>query len=175
MRCRGRSAILALVVAVGAACTAGTAGASGTQLRAPDARNATYRIGTDLLSVSNGKLERDAAPGSASKIVTTVTDVQATGDVDADGRPDTVVVLVDQPGGSGSFYYLAVLLNPTSGATTVPAVLLGDRITVNGLKVDAKTIVVDMLDRAAGQPMTSSPGVSVTKRFALDAGGLKPQ
>ena len=164
-------------LAFAAACGTTTGAGSGTSpaVQPPDPRNATYRIEKDLLTLTNGKLEREAAPGSATKIVTTVSDVQTTGDVDGDGRPDTVVILVNQPGGSGTFYYVAVLLNAASGVTATPAVLLGDRITVNSVKLDARTIVVDMLDRAAGQPMTASPSVSVAKRFGVDAGALKPQ
>ena len=168
-------ASLALLVAVGVRCASGTAGSDGTTLQPPDPRNATYRIDTSFLTLTNGKLEREAAPGSATKIVTTVADVQTTGDVDGDGRPDTVVILVNRPGGSGTFYYVAVLLNAASGVTATPALLLGDRITVNAVKLDAKTIVVDMLDRAPGQPMTSSPSASVTKRFAVVGGELKAQ
>jgi hypothetical protein len=49
---------------------------------------------------------------------------------------DTVVILVNQPGGSGTFYYLAALLNTTAGLTVTPAVLLGDRIKVNAVRLD---------------------------------------
>jgi hypothetical protein len=99
-------------------------------------------------------------------------DPRTSGDVDGDGRPDTVVVLVYQPGGSGTFFYLAALLNPTSGGTTTPAVLLGDRIKVTGLRLEGRAIVVDLLDRSAGQPLSVSPTVSATKRFVVDRGAL---
>ena len=53
-----------------------------------------------------------------------------------------------------------------------PAVLLGDRVRVNGLRLDGGTLIVDVLDHAAGQPLSSAPDVAVTKRFAVSAGAL---
>lgn len=171
------SVALATVSLFAVACgtSTGAGSGSGATVQAPDPRNATYRIDKDVLTITNGKLEREAAPGSATKIVTTVTDTQATGDLDGDGRPDTAVVLVNQPGGTGSFYYLAVLLNGSSGVSATPATLLGDRIAVTSLRLDGKTLVVDLLDHASGQPMAASPTVAVTKRFVVDAGALKAQ
>ena len=169
------AAILVLSVACAPAGTAGSAGASGSTAAAPDPANATFKIGGDNVTLANGRAERDAAPGSATKTVTTLTDKRASGDVDGDGRPDTIVVLIHQPGGTGSFYYLAALLNTPSGTTVTPAVLLGDRVVVNAVRLDARTVVVDMLDRPAGQPLTASPTVTATKRFVVDRGTLAAQ
>ena len=166
---------LALALLGSAACGSTGAASGGTPVPAPDARNATYRIEKDIVTLANGRLERDGAPGSASKIVTTLVDPQTTGDVDGDGRIDTIAILVNQPGGSGSFYYLAALLNTASGVSATPAIALGDRIAVTGLRVDGKTIVVELLDHASGQPMAASPTVAVTKRFVVDGGALKAQ
>jgi hypothetical protein len=53
--------------------------------------------------------------------------------------------------------------------------MLGDRIKISTLRIDGKTIVVDLLDHASGQPLTASPSVAVTKRFVVDGGTLKAQ
>jgi hypothetical protein len=166
---------LSLFVVVGCAPT-GTAASGGTSpVSAPDPSNATFTIERDTVTLVNGRAEREAAPGSATKVTATLDDQRATGDVDGDGRPDTVVVLVYQPGGSGTFYYVAALLNVTGRVTAMPAVLLGDRIKITGVKLDGRTIVVDLLDRTAGQPSTSSPSVASTKRFVVDHGALVAQ
>jgi hypothetical protein len=123
----------------------------------------------------NGRAEREAAPGSATKVTTTLAGQRVSGDVDGDGRPDTVVVLMYQPGGSATFFYVAALLNAAGGVTTTPAVVLGDRIKVTGVKLDGRTIVIDILDRTAGQPLTESPSVASTKRFVVDRGALVAQ
>ena len=169
----GMTRVMILALAIAVACTPiGTAG-SGGATSAPDPSNATYTIEKTAVTLANGRAEKQAAPGSTSKVVTALTDRRVTGDVDGDGRPDTVVVLTQQPGGSGTFYYVAAVLNRASGVTATPAVLLGDRIAVNSVRLDGNTIVVELLDRASGQPFTTSPSVSVSKRFAMDGGDLK--
>jgi len=168
--------ILAVALVVAVACQpTGTAAAVTSPVSPPDPSNATFKIERDTVALVNGRAEREAAPGSATKVITTLADPRVSGDVDGDGRPETVVVLIYQPGGSGVFFYLAALLNGTGGVTTTPAVLLGDRIKVTGVRLDGRTIVVDMLDRAAGQPLSESPSVTSTKRFVVDRGALIAQ
>jgi len=163
---------VALVVAAGCAPTGTAASGVGSSVSPPDPSNATFKIEGDTIALVNGRAEREAAPGSAIKVTTTLADPRVSGDVDGDGRPDTVVVLIYQPGGSGTFFYIAALLNATGGVTTTPAVLFGDRIKVTGVKLDGRTIVVAVLDRTAGQPFSESPSVAATKRFVVDGGAL---
>ena len=169
--------VLLLTVALVAACAPTGTAASGvtSSVVPPDPSNATFKIERDTVALVNGRAEREAAPGSATKVTTTLADPRASGDVDGDGRPDTVVVLIYQPGSSGTFSYVAVLLNAAGGVTTAPAVLLGDRIKITGVKLDGRTIVVDALDRTAGQPLSESPSVASTKRFVVDRGALVTQ
>jgi len=169
--------LLTVALVVVAACVpTGTATSGVTaSIVPPDPSNATFKIEHDTVTLVNGRAEREAAPGSATKVTTTLADPRVSGDVDGDGRPDTVVVLIYQPGGSGTFFYVAALLNVTGGVTTTPAVLLGDRIKVTGVKLDGRTIVVDALDRTAGQPLSQSPSVASTKRFVVDHGALVAQ
>src|SRR5204862_7538809 len=140
-----------------------------------DPANATFKIERGMVALVNGGAGREVAPGSATKVATTRADPRVSGDVDGGGRPDTVVVLIYQPGGSGTFFYVAALLDGTGGVTTAPAVLLGDRIKITGVKLDGRTIVVDALDRTAGQPLSESPSVASTKRFVVDRGALVTQ
>ena len=167
---------LILALAATAACapvgTAASGGAGAPNAAAPDPASATYKIDKDTVTLANGRAEGEAAPGSASKVVTTLTDKRTTGDVDGDGRADAIVVLTYQPGGSGSFSYLAVLLNGANGVTTTPATLLGDRVAVTGVRLDGATIVVEFMDHASGQPLASSPSVPTTKRYAVAQGAL---
>jgi len=163
--------------ALAVACQPSSTAASGATPTGgpPDARSATFVIEKRSVTLVNGRAEKEAAPGSATKVVTTLGVQRTTADVDGDGRPDTVAILIQQPGGSGTFYYVAVLLNPFGGVIATPAVLLGDRITVTGVRIDGRTVLVDILDRAADQPLTASPSVPSTKRFTVDHGALLPQ
>jgi len=166
--------LLAIVLIAGSCAPAGSAGSPGASPApsAPDPANATFVIERDRVALLGGRAEREAAPGSATKIVTTLGEQRATGDIDGDARPDSVVLLVNQPGGSGTFFYLAVLLNTASGASATPAILLGDRIKPTALRIDGSTIVVEFLDRPQGQPLTASPTVPTTRRFAVQAATL---
>jgi hypothetical protein len=169
--------LLAVALVVVAACApTGTASSGLTSPAAPpEPSNATFTIERDTVALVNGRAEREAAPGSATKVTTTLGDPRVTGDVDGDGRPDTVVVLIHQPGGSGTLFYVAVLLNAIGGVTTTPAVMLGDRVKVTGVKLDGRRIVVDVLDRTDGQPLSESPSIALTKRFVVARGALVVQ
>jgi len=169
--------ILAVAVVVAVACepTGTAASRAASSVSPPDPANATFKIERDTVALTNGHAEREAAPGSVTKVTTTLGDPRASGDVDGDGRADAVVILVYQPGGSGTFYYVAALLNLTSGVTATPAILLGDRIKVTGVKLDGRAIVVDLLERSSNQPLSESPSFASTKRFVIDRGALIPQ
>ena len=155
---------LALVLAL-AACGAPT--------QPPDAANATYQIDKTAVIVANGRAEVPVAPGSAAKAITTLTG-KAVGDLDGDGRDDVAAVLVHEPGGSGSFTYVAVVLNPTSGAKATNALLIGDRVAGQAVRLEGKTVVIDYLDRRAGEAFTVAPSVPTTKRFVIRDGVLVP-
>jgi len=147
--------------------------ACGTAAPPPDAANTSYVIEKTSVTLANGRAEAPVAPGSAAKAVTTLTQ-KAVGDIDGDGRDDVAVVLVHEPGGSGSFTYVAVVLNATIGAKATNTVLIGDRVSGQAVKLDGKTLVIDYLDRRAGEAFTVAPSVPTTKRFVVKDGVLVP-
>lgn len=147
--------------------------ACSTPVAAPDAANSTFQIEKTSVALVNGRAEAPTAPGSAAKAVTTLL-VKAVGDVDGDGRDDAPVILVHEPGGSGSFSYVAVVLNPSTGAKSTNAVLIGDRVSGQAVKLDGKTVVVTYLDRRAGEAFSVAPSVPATKRFVIKDGALVP-
>jgi hypothetical protein len=142
---------------------------------AADPSVATFTIDGHPVTLVAGRSEQPAAPGSATKIVTSLGPQHAEGDVDGDGRPDSAVALVYQPGGSGTFTYVALLLNTAAGPTGTNGVLIGDRITLSALRIDGRTIVVEYLERRPGEPFATSPSIATTKRLALSAGTLAAQ
>ena len=147
--------------------------ACGTAAPPPDAANASYQIDKTSVALVNGRAEAPTAPGSAAKAVTTLL-VKAVGDVDGDGRLDAAVLLVNEPGGSGSFTYVAVVLNAPTGAKATNTVLIGDRVAGQAVKLDGATIVVTYLDRRAGEAFSVAPSVVTTKRFVVKNGALVP-
>src|SRR5436305_6900328 len=147
--------------------------ACGTPVAAPDAANMSFQIEKASVTLANGRAETPTAPGSAAKAVTTLSQ-KAVGELDGDGRDDVAVLLIHEPGGSGSFAYVAVALNASTGAKATNSVLIGDRVTGQAVHLDGKTVVVDYLDRRAGEAFTVAPSVPTTKRFVIRDGALVP-
>ena len=91
----------------------------------------------------------------------------AVGDVDGDGDTDAVLFLVQDPGGSGTFYYVAAAYKIDGGYLGGTAVLIGDRITPHRLDVVRGVVVVDYLERAPGEPMAAEPTLARTRYLML--------
>jgi hypothetical protein len=122
-----------------------------------DPRNATYRIDGVEYTLVDGQSAVQAAPGFSMKIRTLIVGDPVQGDVDGDGGMDFAVALVHQPGGSGTFYYAAVLSAEGDHQRAVNAILLGDRIRIESLTLRNSYLRVDFLDRAAGDAMAKEP------------------
>jgi hypothetical protein len=136
-----------------------------------DPANARYRIGNTVYTLVNGRSDVEAAPGSASRVVTQLTDRRSFGNIDG-GTADAAVVLTYSGGGSGTFSYLAVQTGGTSGAGVGPTVLLGDRVTATGVQVAQGRVVVTYLTRRPAEAMALPPTLPVTKVYTLTDGVL---
>jgi len=137
--------------------------------------NAEYPMdwtSTGKAGLKNGRFEETAAPGSAMKTVILLGGERAFGDLDGDGMEDAAVTLTVDPGGSGTFIYLAAVLNENGTARPVASVFLGDRISVESLSVRSGKIAVTTLTRRPGEPMAARPTVEVERMFALRDGEL---
>lgn len=138
----------------------------------PDVANATYTIDHRSVTLSNELYEEPAAPGSAAKATTRLLNARAFGDLNGDDRQDAVVILTHSPGGSGTFYYVAGVLGSSKGGTATPAVLLGDRISIEAVGIASARITVRLLERNQGEPFAAAPTVRVTRIFEVKAGAL---
>jgi hypothetical protein len=138
-----------------------------TQSSISSPKDATYLVEGQPVTLSNGVSEAEAAPGSASKIVTTYFGNEAVGDLNGDGLPDTAFILTQTSGGSGTFYYAAVALKTSAAYEGTNAVLLGDRISPQTTEIRDGKLIVNYADRKPGEPMTASPSVGVSKYFTV--------
>ena len=129
--------------------------------------NATYVIEGQSVTLVNGKAEVDVAPGSATKIATTVFGGPVRGDLNGDGKEDMALMLVQNPGGSGTFYYVATAIND-DGVKGTNAILLGDRIAPQNISIKNGQIMANYADRNPREPMTMRPSLGVTKYMAFD-------
>jgi hypothetical protein len=117
--------------------------------------------------LTDGLFEEPAAPGSASMTRIQLGAIQAFGDINSDGLKDAAVTLTVDPDGSGTFSYLAVVLDQNGTLQALPAVFLGDRIAVQSLSIQPGQVVVELLTRAEGEPMSAEPTVAGTLTFKL--------
>ena len=89
-------------------------------------------------------------------------------DINKDGTDDVAVVLTNDAGGSGTFYYLAIF---TSGSSPVieNTSYLGDRIVVNDITFTNNQFQVKYLDRDSEADMASDPTIEITGIAEMDA------
>jgi hypothetical protein len=146
----------------------GEAAAPEPAVPATDPKNASYTIEGQTVTLVNGEAEVPAAPGSATMVTTTLFGEPTAGDLDGDKVPDAAVMLVQSPGGSGTFYYEAAALNRGGIYAGTNAILLGDRIAPQTTQVSGGVITVNYAERASGEPMTAQPSVGVSKYFQVE-------
>jgi hypothetical protein len=160
-----------VVVQTEAPVTAPTSGVT----QGVDPQNATYLIDGKEVTLVNGVAEQEAAPGSATKIVTRYFGNAVDIDLNSDGLMDSGFLLTQDGGGSGTFYYVAAAINNAGSTQGTNAILLGDRIAPQSTNVDPNNptqFIVNYLDRKASDPMSAQPSVAVSRTFKLDNGTL---
>jgi hypothetical protein len=138
-----------------------------------DPLNATYTIEGRDIPLLNGRREVEATPGSATKIRTWVFDEPVWGDLNGNGAEDAALLLVHDPGGSGTFYYVAAALNTNGAYRGTNGVLLGDRIAPQNVAIRNGAVIANYADRRFEESMTSPPTVGVSKVMTLEAGELQ--
>ena len=141
---------------------------------AEELRNAEYAIETasnGRAPLKDGVYEASVA-GSSTKAVVRLSPVPTFGDLNGDRVEDAAVTLLASPGGSGTFTYVSAVLNDNGAAKPVGSVLIGDRITMQSMRIVDGKIEVTWLDRKPGEPMSTAPATRVSKTFVLQGGKL---
>jgi hypothetical protein len=122
--------------------------------------------------LSDGTYEEQAAPGSATKTKVSLLPKYTCGDLNNDGKKDAAVILVGDGGGSGTFYYVSAVLNKRKNMIPVDSKFLGDRIKINSIKINDGEIVVELMKRSSGEPMSSTPSKKTINKFQLKNNSL---
>ena len=139
-------------------------------------QNATYIIDGQPVTLVNGVAEQEAAPGSASKKVTKYFGNAVELDLNGDGLMDTGLILTQEGGGSGTFFYVAAALQQAGGSYQgTNAIFLGDRIAPQSTNVDPNNpaqFIVNYADRKASEPMSAQPSIGVSRTFKVANGSL---
>ena len=124
-----------------------------------DVKNITYTIDGESFTLVHGVAQKDIAPNSATKNTLAFFGEPVYGDVNNDGIDDAAILLVNNPGGSGTFYYavLAIAIGNTYVATN--AINLGDRIAPQTVEIHDGQVIYNYAERKAGESMTTQPSI----------------
>ena len=138
----------------------------------PSPLNATYLIGGEPFTLINGSVEKEIVPGSAAKNKVSVFGDPAFGDVDGDGDDDAVVILANESGGSGTFYYAAIAVNSGGRYRGTDTVFLGDRIVPRTFYVEDNRAKITYADRAHDEPFSEEPSIERSVHLQFDPESL---
>lgn len=140
----------------------------------PDPKNYAYLInGKKSVLVNGESKEAIVVDGNATSTVLTwyVEDEKGI-DLNGDGWKDVIVILAQNTGGSGTFYYATAFISNVSGYQETNAIFFGDRITAQPTEYKDGTIIVHYLDRKSDEPMVAIPTVETIMRLKLVNGDL---
>jgi heat shock protein HslJ len=118
-----------------------------------------------MAPLTDGEYREQAAPGSATETVVMITEHIAHGQLN--GQDAVAVVLVTDPGGSGTFYDLAVVFEQDGAPVNVATTMLGDRVQIKAVSVVGNEIIVEMVAHGPDDPMCC-PTQDVVQTYALE-------
>ncbi|RNC69339.1 MAG: hypothetical protein ED859_07595 [Desulfuromonadales bacterium] len=124
-----------------------------------DLATATFRTAfaaSGVATLSRGIYRERPVPEAATETIIRLDLPLATGDLNSDGDPDAVVVLISDPGGSGTFYELAAVVNDQGKPRHIASTLLGDRVRVVSLSIHSGVIRATLLTHDPGDPALCS-------------------
>ncbi len=149
-------------------------GTDGGRLSLDQLKNASYDgIYDQPVTLVDGYYEGEPfVEGGASRpTVTFVGDLVAYGDLNGDGVEDAAVLLAESSGGSGTFTYLAAVVNQDGQPVNAGTVLLGDRTQIKSLAIQNGQIVMEIVTQGPDDPMCC-PTLKVRKTYSLQDGQL---
>ena len=139
-------------------------------------KNAAYQgIYAEPVELTDGKYEGEPfVEGGSSRPVVVFIEPYVFGDLDGDGVDDAAVLLVENSGGSGSFFYLAAVLNKDGNPENAATTLLGDRAQVEELAIESGRINVKILTHGPEDPMCC-PSQETVETYTLEGSELVPE
>ncbi len=108
-------------------------GGEGVRAEAHEYKGVTVTIDGKEIPLTDGYAEAEAAPGSASKVITRVQGEPYAMDLNLDGKEDRVFVVTQETGGSGTFFYAAAAVATDDGFVGTDTYFLGDRIEMQSV------------------------------------------
>lgn len=132
-----------------------------------DYKSISYKINGEAINLKNGIAETGIVPGSSSIIITKYFGNEVQTDLNGDGMQDVALLLTQNHGGSGTFYYVVAAIKNGNGYIGTNAIFLGDRISPQSTVFKDGKIVVNYADRRNSEPMTAKPTVGISRYFMV--------
>ena len=130
-------------------------------------------VAEEAVTLIDGRWEGEPfVEGGASRpAVGLVEDFRLTGDLDADGLDESVVLLWTSSGGSGTFDYLAVAAPDMGEPAILGTAALGDRVKIRAGRIVDGRIVLDVI-QAGPEDAACCPTQTATRSWQLGGDGL---
>jgi hypothetical protein len=132
-----------------------------------DPLNFTYVLEDEKVTLTDGVSTQDIVPGSAEKLETTVFEKPAIGDLNKDNKNDSSLLLVQDSGGTGLFFYLVAVVSDVGVVKNTNSIFIGDRIDPVSILIENGKIKLSFIDRGTDEPMTAEPTIKITKYFEV--------
>ena len=132
----------------------------------PDPSSATFTFDEGPITLSSGKGEE---AGNEVELL----GEKASGDLNADNKEDSVVLLASSGGGSGVFVYVAAYVSGPVSYKGTNAVFVGDRISPESLSISNGVVTFNYLDRKPDEPFAAEPTVPASLQFVYRNGSLE--
>jgi heat shock protein HslJ len=94
-----------------------------------------------------------AAGGASRPTVRLLETMIGRGDLDGAPGEEIVALLAENSGGSGERIYLSAFRQQDTALTNLATTLVGDRVRLRRLSVDAGAVVLDVVQTAPGEPL----------------------
>ena len=136
--------------------------------------NATYHgIEDSPVQLSDGRWEgKPYVEGGASRpSVGLVENFVLTGDLDGDGSDESIVLLWQSSGGSGTFDHLAVMAEVGGELRNIATAPLGDRVQVRRAEISYGALYLEVI-QAGEDDAACCPGQLAKRSWVLDPDGL---
>lgn len=130
-------------------------------------------IFAEPVRLTDGRWEGEPfAPGGASRpSLQLIDDFMAAGDLDGDGSQETVVLLAESSGGSGSRVYIAAVDRRAGQPVNVGTALIGDRVQLRTLRLIDDRVELDVVQQGP-EDAACCPTQKATRTWKLESGGL---
>lgn len=139
-----------------------------------DFKEVTFMISGVPVTLKEGTAEVVTNLGGESKTRVRYFGNELRHDVDGDGREDVVFLILQETGGSGTFFYAVAALKREGGYAGSHGVYIGDRIAPQTTeKGEGRQVIVNYADRKPGEPFSTAPSVGKSLYLLLDTETLQ--